>query len=183
MGVVLMSDGALVNVSDEKVRGGFVESGWIRNVVKLPRNLLPDTSAGSNLVVLAGGCGGVHFLDVTELAVEGRRKNRLSDKAVEVIMTYVREEACDEEAERRQRPELFDEERGFRLATVAWSTIIVGGDEEFYQLNKGVQSCTASAGAARHPRPARTGARSRRGGRPGCAGAQGARHGREHGAG
>ncbi len=147
MGVVLMSDGALVNVSDEKVRGGFVEGGWIRNVIKLPKNLLPDTGAGSNLVVLAGGCGGVHFLDATGLAVEGRRKNTLSDKAVEVIATYVKEEAYDEEWERENHPELHDEEKGLRPATISWATIIVGGDEEFYQLNKGVESCTASAGA------------------------------------
>ncbi|MDO4806713.1 MAG: N-6 DNA methylase [Coriobacteriales bacterium] len=147
MGVVLMSDGALVNVSDEGVRAGFVESGWIRNVVKLPRNMLHDTSAGCNLVVLASGCGDVHFLDVTGLAVEGRRKNTLSDKAVEVIATYVRDETYDEEAERKQHPELFDEEKGFRPVTVACRKIVRVGDWDFFNLSKGVHSCTASAGA------------------------------------
>lgn len=147
MGVVLMSDGALVNVSDEGVRAEFVESGWIRNVVKLPRNMLHDTSAGCNLVVLASGCGGVHFLDVTGLAVEGRRKNTLSDKADEVIATYVRDETYDEEAECTQHPELFDEEKGFRPVTVACRKIVRVGDWDFYNLSKGVHSCTASAGA------------------------------------
>lgn len=83
--VALMAGGACYNTTDAGARRYFVEHGLIESVITLPRRLFPGTGLSLNVIVLSRGNKGVRMVDASDLYVEGRRTNKLSDGAIDEI--------------------------------------------------------------------------------------------------
>lgn len=86
--VGIMSNGACFNGVDRPVREYFVNNGFIKAIIALPKGVFaPYTMIATSLVVLcSGGSQGVRFVDATDLGTDNRRGSSLDDGAVAAIV-------------------------------------------------------------------------------------------------
>ena len=83
---VIMTNGALFNLSDSPIRKYFVERGMIESVISLPAGLLQWTSIPLNIVVFSNGNSAVRMVDARDLGVKNRRNAELTDQDVETVI-------------------------------------------------------------------------------------------------
>jgi len=83
---VIMTNGALSNLSDSPIRKYFVERGMIESVISLPAGLLQWTSIPLNIVVFSNGNSAVRMVDARDLGVKNRRNAELTDQDVETVI-------------------------------------------------------------------------------------------------
>ncbi|MGN0035233.1 MAG: class I SAM-dependent DNA methyltransferase, partial [Coriobacteriales bacterium] len=83
--VGIMSNGACFNGVDRPVREYFVNNGFVKAVIALPKGVFaPYTMIPTSLVVLCpGGSQEVRFVDATDLGTDNRRGSSIDDGAVE----------------------------------------------------------------------------------------------------
>lgn len=85
--VAIMSNGACFNGTDKQVREYFVNNGFIKAMVALPKGVFaPYTMIQTSLIVLcAGGSKGVRFVDASDLGTNDRRSCSINEDAIAVI--------------------------------------------------------------------------------------------------
>lgn len=93
--VAIMSNGATFNGADMPVRKYFVDNGFIKAVVALPKGMFgPYTSIETSLIVLcAGGAQSVRFIDATDLGEKDRRSTRLGDADIAEIVDRLKNDS------------------------------------------------------------------------------------------
>lgn len=86
--VAIMSNGACHNGGDKPARRHFVENGFIKAVVALPKGVFaPCAMIPSSLVILCpGGAEGIRFVDATDLGTYDRRGCTLTDDDVDAVL-------------------------------------------------------------------------------------------------
>lgn len=95
MAVGIMSNGAASNGKDRDARKFFVENGFIKAIVALPRGLFaPYSNIETSLVVLcSGGSHSIKFVDATSLGVKERRGVSLDRDSIESILDFLATES------------------------------------------------------------------------------------------
>ncbi|WP_293847110.1 N-6 DNA methylase [uncultured Parolsenella sp.] len=84
----IMSNGACFNGTDKPARRYFVNNGFIKAVIALPKGVFaPYAMIQTSLVVLcAGGCKGVRIVDASDLGTNDRRSCVITDADIKVIL-------------------------------------------------------------------------------------------------
>lgn len=85
-GIILMSEGSLMNIIDVPQRRNLIEKNLIEGVIKLPTNLFLYTGISVSIVIFNKNKtdSTIKFLDATKMCVTGRR---LSELNVDEILT------------------------------------------------------------------------------------------------
>jgi type I restriction enzyme M protein len=83
-GVVVMTNGALANGSDARIRRYFLDHGLVEAVIALPAHILGKSDV--SLVVLGHDAGPVRMVDASDLGHEGRRQSTLDEKAIACVI-------------------------------------------------------------------------------------------------
>ena len=82
----IMTNGSAQNRLDASARKYFIENGLIEKVISLPAGLLSNAGIPVTLIVLSLGNKGIRFVDASDLAVEGRRRNTISLEGIKEIL-------------------------------------------------------------------------------------------------
>ena len=82
----IMTNGSAQNRLDASARKYFIENGLIEKVISLPAGLLSNTGIPVTLIVLSRGNKGIRFVDASDLAVGGRRRNTISPEGIKEIL-------------------------------------------------------------------------------------------------
>ncbi|WP_291288703.1 N-6 DNA methylase [Enorma sp.] len=84
----IMTNGSAFNGADARVRKYFIENGWVRAAISLPKGIFfPWANIGTTLVVLSyGNTEGVRLVDATDLGTKERRGMTLTDEDARVIV-------------------------------------------------------------------------------------------------
>ncbi len=84
--IAVMTNGSTWNTIDAPIRKYFVENGLIQTVIALPGKIFNSTKLATSLVIFSNGNKGVRLVDASDLYVEGRRLNALSDEDINKIL-------------------------------------------------------------------------------------------------
>lgn len=85
--VAVMTLGSLWNTIDKPIREYFIKNKLIQTVIALPSKLFSYTSIAVALVVFGRGkSDAIRFVDASNLFVEGRRQNTLTEKNINEII-------------------------------------------------------------------------------------------------
>ena len=87
-GIILMSEGSLMNIIDIPQRKSLIEQNLIEGIIKLPPNLFLYTGISVSAVIFNKNKidSTIKFLDATKMCVEGRRLSELN--VDEIVSSY-----------------------------------------------------------------------------------------------
>lgn len=94
IGVAVATAGACFNASDRPARQHFIEQGYIKAVIALPKGVFaPYTNIDTQLLILCpGGSENIRFVDASTLGVRGRRATTLDNKDIDAILSMLHED-------------------------------------------------------------------------------------------
>ncbi|MBC3802956.1 N-6 DNA methylase [Acetobacterium fimetarium] len=85
--IAVIPSGLLSNVVDQPFRQELLEKGMVEGIIKLPKNVIPQTAIEITLLILSHHNTAVRLVDATEIYTKGRRKNELTAVDIKKIMT------------------------------------------------------------------------------------------------
>lgn len=85
--IAVIPSGLLSNVVDQPFRQELLEKGLVEGIIKLPKNLIPQTAIEITLLIISHHNTAVRLVDATEIYTKGRRKNELTAEDIKKIMT------------------------------------------------------------------------------------------------
>lgn len=83
--IAIITPNSTTSRIDKEVRKFFVENGFIKSVIALPKNLMDFTSMPVVMIVLSFGNTEITFVNAIEEFTQGRRKNSLSADNIQRI--------------------------------------------------------------------------------------------------
>lgn len=83
--IAIITPNSTTSRIDKEVRKFFVENGFIKSVIALPKNLMDFTSIPVVMIVLSFGNTEITFVNAMEEFTQGRRKNSLSADNIQRI--------------------------------------------------------------------------------------------------
>ncbi len=84
--VCVMTTGSTWNMIDEPIRKYFVENGLVEIVISLPAKLFDSLGVATSIIVFSYGNKGVRLVDASEMYVQGRRLNVISEEDIDKIL-------------------------------------------------------------------------------------------------
>lgn len=91
--VVMTTNGITWNGGISKdIREKFIKNGWVEAVIALPRNMYSSISIPTTMLVLSKGNQTVRMIDASEMALEGRRINTLTDETIANIVDMMKKD-------------------------------------------------------------------------------------------
>jgi type I restriction enzyme M protein len=91
--IVIMSNSATWNKSDESIRRMLVEEGKVEGIIALPENLFSKLSVTLSLVVFSTNNLEVRMVDATKIFTKGRKVNTLEISDIEKIWDAYKNES------------------------------------------------------------------------------------------
>lgn len=92
--VVVTTNGTTWNGGIDKIiREKFVKMGYLEAVIAMPANMYSTTGIQTSMLVLSKDNKRVRMIDANSLASAGRRKNYLSDEAIEQIACMLKKDS------------------------------------------------------------------------------------------
>ena len=91
--IAIMTNGSTLNSFDKNVREYFIKKGLIEAVIALPSKLFETTMIPTSMVVFSKGNESVRMIDASNICMQGRRQNTISDENIDHIMNLLKNDA------------------------------------------------------------------------------------------
>ncbi len=82
----VMTNGSIVNGSEQEIRRYFVENGYVEAIIALPDKLFNSTNIPTAMIVLSRGNQFIRMVDASKQYTAGRRQNIIADNDIQDIL-------------------------------------------------------------------------------------------------